>query len=71
MTISEELKQSSFQNEETKAVVNLIFTGNFIIQKQQVLLKPFGISMQQFNVLRILKGQKVRLSQFYRLPKGC
>lgn len=58
MTISEELKQSSFQNEETKAVVNLIFTGNFIIQKQQVLLKPFGISMQQFNVLRILKGQK-------------
>ena len=58
MTISEELKQSSFQNEETKAIVNLIFTGNFIIQKQQELLKPFGISMQQFNVLRILKGQK-------------
>jgi DNA-binding MarR family transcriptional regulator len=58
MSISEELKQSSFQNEETKAVVNLIFTGNFIIQKQQALLKPFGISLQQFNVLRILKGQK-------------
>jgi DNA-binding MarR family transcriptional regulator len=58
MTISEELKQSNFQNEETKAVVNLIFTGNFIIQKQQELLKPYGISLQQFNVLRILKGQK-------------
>ena len=58
MSISEELKQSSFKNEETKAVINLIFTGNFIIQKQQELLKPFGISMQQFNVLRILKGQK-------------
>jgi DNA-binding MarR family transcriptional regulator len=58
MSISEELKQSSFKNEESKLIINLIFTGNFIIQKQQELLKPFGISMQQFNVLRILKGQK-------------
>ncbi len=58
MAISDELKQSTFKNEESKAVINLIFTGNFIIQKQQELLKPFGITMQQFNVLRILKGQK-------------
>jgi DNA-binding MarR family transcriptional regulator len=58
MTISEELKQSSFQNEETKAVINLIFTGNFIVQRQQAFMKPFGITMQQFNVLRILEGQK-------------
>ena len=58
MSISEELKQSTFKNEESKAIINLIYTGNFIIQKQQELLKPFGITMQQFNVLRILKGQK-------------
>lgn len=58
MSISDELKQSTFKNEESKAVINLIYTGNFIIQKQQELLKPFGITMQQFNVLRILKGQK-------------
>lgn len=58
MSISDELKQSTFNNEESKAIINLIYTGNFIIQKQQELLKPFGITMQQFNVLRILKGQK-------------
>ena len=58
MSISDEIKQSSFKNEETKAVINLIFTGNYIVQRQQALMKPFGITMQQFNVLRILQGQK-------------
>lgn len=58
MSISDEIKQSSFKNEETKAVVNLIFTGNFLVQRQQAFMKPFGITMQQFNVLRILEGQK-------------
>ena len=58
MSISDEIKQSSFKNEETKAVINLIFTGNFIVQRQQAFMKPFGITMQQFNVLRILEGQK-------------
>ena len=58
MSISDEIKQSSFKNEETKAVINLIFTGNFIVQRQQAFMKPFGITMQQFNVLRILQGQK-------------
>ena len=57
-SISDEIKQSSFKNEETKAVINLIFTGNFIVQRQQAFMKPFGITMQQFNVLRILQGQK-------------
>ncbi len=36
----------------------MIFTGNFIVQRQQAFMKPFGITMQQFNVLRILEGQK-------------
>ena len=58
MSISDEIKQPNFKNEETKAVINLIFTGNFIVQRQQAFMKPFGITMQQFNVLRILEGQK-------------
>ena len=32
--------------------------GNWIVQKQQELLKPFGLTVQQYNVLRILKGQQ-------------
>lgn len=58
MRIEEELKQNSFRDEAQKAAVNLIFTGNLFIQNQQEMLKPFGLTIQQFNVLRILKGQK-------------
>jgi DNA-binding MarR family transcriptional regulator len=58
MGISEDLKQSNFQSEAQKAIVNAIYTGNWIVQKQQELLKPFGLTVQQYNVLRILKGQQ-------------
>ena len=58
MGISEELKQSNFQSESQKAIVNAIYTGNWIVQQQQELLKPFGLTVQQYNVLRILKGQQ-------------
>lgn len=58
MGISEDLKQSKFPSEASKAVVNAIYTGNWIMQKQQELLKPFGLTVQQYNVLRILRGQQ-------------
>lgn len=58
MGISEDLKQSNFQSESQKAIVNAIYTGNWIVQQQQELLKPFGLTIQQYNVLRILKGQQ-------------
>ena len=58
MGISEDLKQSNFQSESQKAIVNAIYTGNWIVQQQQELLKPFGLTVQQYNVLRILKGQQ-------------
>ena len=57
MGISEALKQSKFPSEAAKAVVNAIYTGNWIVQQQQELLKPFGLTVQQYNVLRILRGQ--------------
>lgn len=58
MGISEDLKQGIFQNEAEKAIVNAIYTGNWIVQQQQELLKPFGLTVQQYNVLRILRGQQ-------------
>jgi DNA-binding MarR family transcriptional regulator len=39
-------------------VVNIIFTGNWMMQKMHELLKPFGLTPQQYNVLRILRGQQ-------------
>ncbi len=41
-----------------KAIVNLLYTENWIMDKINFELKTHDISLQQFNVLRILKGQK-------------
>ncbi len=41
-----------------KAIVNLLYTENWVMDKINAELKEFDISLQQFNVLRILKGQK-------------
>ncbi len=41
-----------------KVIVNLLYTENWIMDKINLELKSHDISIQQFNVLRILKGQK-------------
>ncbi|WP_242085432.1 MarR family winged helix-turn-helix transcriptional regulator [Aestuariivivens sediminis] len=41
-----------------KVVVNLLFSYGIINGKLNDVLKPHDISIQQFNVLRILRGQK-------------
>lgn len=57
MKIEDEIKQPKFKSIHQKAVVNLIFTAGWLQGKQQGFFKPFGITNQQFNILRILKGQ--------------
>lgn len=57
MRIEEEIKQHNFISPYQKAVINLLFTANWVVNEQQNYFKPFGITGQQFNVLRILKGQ--------------
>ena len=55
--IEEEIRQTKFSSIHQKAVVNLIFTSNWLQTKQNYFFKAFGITGQQFNILRILKGQ--------------
>lgn len=57
MRLEEEIKQKKFKDEYHKLAVNLQFTANWMKAYHSKLLKNFGISAQQFNVLRILKGQ--------------
>ncbi len=57
MKIEEAIKQKSFGSEIEKMVINLIYTGNWILANNAQALKPFGLTTQQYNVLRILKGQ--------------
>lgn len=57
MKLEDEIFQKKFKNEYHKAVVNLIFTFNWLRDFQVNALKPYDITMQQFNILRILRGQ--------------
>ena len=57
MKIEEQIKQPKFRNSVQTAVVNLLYTANWIQYKQQDFFKSHGITGQQFNILRILKGQ--------------
>lgn len=54
----EQLIQAPVMPGHRKTVVHLIYTANIVSDKISEALKPFDISMQQFNVLRILRGQK-------------
>jgi DNA-binding MarR family transcriptional regulator len=57
MKIEEEIKQKKFKSPHQKAVLNLLFTANWIQNKQRELFEPFGVTGQQYNMLRILRGQ--------------
>jgi len=57
MRIEEAIKQVSFRNDHHKAAVNLLYTYNMVSGAIQKILNEEGLTMQQFNVLRILRGQ--------------
>lgn len=57
MELEKEIKQSLFKSPSSKAVFNIIYTGSWLMGKTVQVLKPYGISAQQYNVLRILKGR--------------
>jgi len=48
--------QSTFPSERVKAFINIKYTANWITNLENEFFKPFGISPQQFNILRILRG---------------
>jgi len=58
MKIEEEIKQRQFSSERLKALVNILFTASWFYSQQNQIFKNYDISWQQFNILRILRGQK-------------
>ncbi len=65
-SIEEEIKQKKFPNIYIKTDVNLLFTSGWLQAEQGRFFKQYGLSIQQYNVLRILRGQHpkpVMLSQ--------
>ena len=58
MKIEEAILTSQFSNLHEKAIVNIIFTANGVQDALKMIIKPYGISLPQYNVLRILNGRK-------------
>ncbi|MCP1384408.1 MarR family winged helix-turn-helix transcriptional regulator [Runella salmonicolor] len=57
MSIETDIKQSKFRNAYHKMALNLIYTTSWLSNGQAALLKPYDLTTQQYNVLRILRGQ--------------
>ncbi|MCB0399684.1 MAG: MarR family transcriptional regulator [Winogradskyella sp.] len=53
---------SKFKDNKTKALINILYTANWITAKQNAFFAGFGISPQQYNILRILRGANKPLS---------
>jgi len=57
MGLEEEIKQKEFKSKQQRAYLNLIFTACHLNLEQTRFFKPYQLSSQQYNVLRILRGQ--------------
>ncbi len=56
-SIEKEIQQPTFRSPAHKIQVNIIYTAAWINQQTFSALRPFGLSIQQFNILRILRGR--------------
>jgi DNA-binding MarR family transcriptional regulator len=57
MQLQKEVHTSRFQNNHQQALVNIIYTYSWASQKIKEILVPYNLTQQQYNVLRILRGQ--------------
>ncbi|HRH65995.1 MAG TPA: MarR family transcriptional regulator [Bacteroidia bacterium] len=57
MKLEDEIVQKNFRSESHKLGVNIIFTFNWVNHFHSGVMKKFDLTSQQFNILRILRGQ--------------
>ena len=58
MRIEEIIKSTIAMDDAKKVILNIMYTQNVISEKFNEILKPYDLSGEQYNVLRILRGQK-------------
>ena len=56
MSLEQDIKQAKFRNEHHKAGINIIYTCNWMMERNKALFDAENITPQQFNILRILRG---------------
>ena len=57
MKLEEEIVQQKFESDYHKAAVNIFYTSNWLVNIHSDVFKQYNLTMQQFNILRILRGQ--------------
>lgn len=55
-TLEEAIRQPRFHSEHHKLTVNLLYTSHAVTAWQAHMMKPYGLTPPQYNVLRILRG---------------
>ena len=66
MPLEEDIQQTKFHNEYHKMAINIMYTSSWLHSGNITRLKPHGITPEQYNVMRILRGshpQKMMLSE--------
>lgn len=58
----EDAIQSKFPSSQVKAIVNLRYTANYVGAIQNTFMSSFGLTMPQFNILRILRGAGTKIT---------
>ena len=56
MSIEKDIQQAKFRNDYQKAVINIIYTYNWVMEQNKKFFDKGDITPQQFNILRILRG---------------
>lgn len=62
MSLEEDINQQVFRSEYQKAMINLIYTYNWTTAQLKKIFDQEDLTMQQFNILRILRGSDRALS---------
>lgn len=57
MKLEDEIHQKKFSSDSQKLTINLIYTNNWLTSRHAEYFKNSDITIQQYNVLRILRGQ--------------
>ena len=57
MRIEDEIHQKDFKDDYRRLLVNLLFTNNWVNQQVMPFFKNLGLTLQQHNVLSIVRGQ--------------
>jgi DNA-binding MarR family transcriptional regulator len=62
MSLEKAINQQKFRSEYQKVAINMIYTHNWLVEQIKPFFENEGLTMQQFNILRILRGSPSPLS---------